>query len=136
MKSLGTLLKIATQQLETVRRALAAEQARRRRLEDRLAAHAAAMAAEQQLAQRDQEAALALPAYVVRSTKERKAIEAERDLVSAEIERFRALVSEAHIEVRKFERLIELEQQRERARREKREDAELDEMATLRSGRR
>jgi flagellar export protein FliJ len=136
MRSLATLLKVATQQLETVRRALAAEQARRRRLEDRLAAQAAAMAAEQQFAQHDQEAALALPAYVVRSTRERKAIEAERDLVSAEIDRFRALVSEAHIEVRKFERLIELEQQRERVRREKREDAELDEMATLRSGRR
>ena len=58
----------------------------------------------------------------------------ERDAIGGEIERLRALITEAHVEARKFERLIELEEAREKAAREKREDAELDEFATLRRG--
>jgi flagellar biosynthesis chaperone FliJ len=65
----------------------------------------------------------------------RKALDAERVLIGQEMERLRALIAEAHTEVRKFERLIELEEQREKVKREKREDAELDEFATLRAAR-
>ena len=48
----------------------------------------------------------------------------------------RVLIAEAHVETRKFERLIELEEARLKVQREKREDAALDEMATMRLGRR
>ncbi len=51
------------------------------------------------------------------------------------MDRLRTLIAEAHTEVRKFERLIELDEQRRRAAAEKRENDELDEMATLRAGR-
>jgi hypothetical protein len=40
------------------------------------------------------------------------------------------------VETRKFERLIELEDAREKAAMEKRENAELDEFATMRASRR
>jgi flagellar biosynthesis chaperone FliJ len=65
----------------------------------------------------------------------RKALDAERVLIAQETERLRTLIAEAHTEVRKFERLIELEEQREKLKRAKREDAELDEFATLRTAR-
>ena len=87
------------------------------------------------LAQRDYESARAYGGYAVAAIAIRKALDAERVLIGQEIDRLRALIAEAHTEVRKFERLIELEEQREKAKRAKREDAELDEFATLRAGR-
>jgi hypothetical protein len=65
----------------------------------------------------------------------RRGLESERDVVAAESARLRMLISEALVETRKFERLIELEEAREKATREKRENAELDEFATLRAAR-
>ncbi|MEJ0058335.1 MAG: hypothetical protein WDM79_01495 [Terricaulis sp.] len=40
------------------------------------------------------------------------------------------MIAEAHVEMRKFERLLELHEERARATAAKREDAELDEVAT------
>ncbi len=42
---------------------------------------------------------------------------------------------EAHTEVRKFERLLELQAERDKAARTKRENAELDELATISAAR-
>ena len=87
------------------------------------------------LAQRDYESARAYGGYAVAAMAVRKALDAERVLIAQETERLRTLIAEAHTEVRKFERLIELEEQREKLKRAKREDAELDEFATLRTAR-
>jgi len=135
MKSLRTLLKVARSDLETVRRALADQIAKDASVEDRTLGHEQTLRNEQMLAQRDYESARAYGGYAVAAMAIRRALDAERVLIGQEIERLRILIAEAHTEVRKFERLIELEEAREKAKREKQEDAELDEMATLRAGR-
>jgi flagellar protein FliJ len=135
VKSLHTLLKVARSDLETVRRALADQIAKDAAVQDRILGHEQTLKSEQALAQRDYESARAYGGYAVAAMAVRRALDAERVMINQEIERLRDLIAEAHTEVRKFERLIELEEAREKARREKRENAELDEMATLRAGR-
>jgi hypothetical protein len=135
MKSLRTLLKVANRQLETLRREMAAQIARQTAIEDRIAGHHQTVATEQKLALRDYESARAYGGYAAAAMYALRGMEAERDAVITEIERLRALITEAHVEARKFERLIELEEAREKAAREKREGAVLDEMATLRFAR-
>lgn len=135
MKAFRTLLKLAERDLEMVRRALAEQISREANVTQRIHGHEQTVRNEQMLAQRDYESVRAYGGYAVAALAIRKALEAERVMVSQEIERLRILIAEAHTEVRKFERLIELEEAREKAKREKREDAELDEMATLRAGR-
>ena len=131
MKSLGMLLRLAKQQLEMLRKALARELARERDVEGRILAHGEMVRSEQQLALRDHESALAYQTYAPRARQERGALEAERELVVLEIDRLRGLIGEAHVEARKFERLIELEEAREQAAENKRENDELDEFVTL-----
>jgi flagellar export protein FliJ len=135
MKSLRTLLKVARSDLETVRRALADQIAKQASVDDRIVGHEQTLRSEQSLARRDYESARAYGGYAVAALSIRRALDAGRVSISQEIERLRTLIAEAHTEVRKFERLIAFEAAREKARREKREDAELDEMATLRAGR-
>jgi flagellar export protein FliJ len=135
MKSLRTLLKLAKSELETLRRALAAASARLRRADERMAAHEREVEWERQLAGQDYESARAFTAYVLLAAQQNGALEAERRSIAKEIDELRTLVAAAHVEARKFERLIELDEVRERMKRSKREDAELDEMATLRAGR-
>ncbi len=135
MKSFRTLMKIANRELETLRRALADQIARGAAVAQRIAGHDQTIRAEQAIAQRDYESARAYGGYATAALAVRKALEAERVLINQEIERLRALITEAHVEVRKFERLIELEEAREKAKREKRENAELDEFATMRAAR-
>lgn len=135
MKSLHTLLKLAKRDLETLRRAMAAEIARQTAVEDRIAGHAQALIAEQRAAQTDYESARAYGGYAVRAMREARALESERDAIGEAIEALREQIAEAHVEARKFERLIELEAARAKKARDRREAAELDEMATLRAGR-
>lgn len=135
MKSLRTLLKVARSDLETVRRALADQIAKDTAVQDRILGHEQTLRNEQMLAQRDYESARAYGGYAVAATAVRRALDAERVLINQEIERLRTLIAEAHTEVRKFERLIELEEARAKAARQKRENAELDDFATLRSAR-
>jgi flagellar export protein FliJ len=90
---------------------------------------------EQRLAQRDYESARAYGGYAVAAIAVRKALEAECAAINQEIERLRTLIAEAHTEVRKFERLIEMDEQRKKVAAEKRENDELDEFATLRAAR-
>ena len=136
MKSLHTLLRVAKREMDRLRRMLSAAGVRLADVEARLVAHDAAVIKEQALALRDPQSARAYAAYVLLAGQQRSALLAERVSTEREIEELRALVTAAHVEARKFERLLELEAEREKARREKREDAALDEMATLRAGRR
>lgn len=135
MKSLRTLLKLAHRDVETLRRALADQIQRQATLEQRILGHDATVRAEQQAAMQDYESARAYGGYAVAVVAARRALGSERDIIAAEIERLRGLINAALVEARKFERLIELEEAREKARQAKREDAELDEMATLRAAR-
>jgi flagellar export protein FliJ len=135
MKALRTLKKLAERDLETLRRALAEQLSRVTLIEDRIAGHAQVLAQEQQRAQQDYESMRAYSGYALLAAQRRTALRSEKALVESEIARLRALITAAHVEARKFERLIELEEARARAARAKREDAELDEFATLRAAR-
>lgn len=135
MKAFRTLLKLAERDLETLRRALADQVTKEANVVQRMHGHEQTIRAEQQLAQRDYESVRAYGGYAVAALQVRKALEAERMLINQEIERLRTLITEAHVEARKFERLIELEEQREKVKREKRERAELDDFATMRAAR-
>lgn len=135
MKSLHTLLKIAERDLDSLRRALGALIARQGAIDERIKAHAQSILNEQKLAAQDYESQRAYGGFVQLALQQKRALEAESAAVDVEIARMRQLISEAHVEMRKFERLIELEAAREKAKGEKREAAELDEFATLRAAR-
>jgi flagellar protein FliJ len=135
MNSLHTLLKIAESDLETLRRALAALLGRQGAVEERIRAHEQSILAEQRLAMQDYESQRAYGGFVQLAQQAKRAMEAEREAVEQEITRMRALISEAHVEMRKFERLIELEAERAKTLADKREADELDEFATLRAAR-
>ncbi|MGE4036721.1 MAG: flagellar FliJ family protein [Hyphomonadaceae bacterium] len=135
MKAFRTLLKIAERDLETLRRALGEQLTRQALIEERILGFQQTIRSEQQAARRDYEAARAYGGFAMVAVANTRALEAEREIVLAEIERIRALITEAHVEVRKFERLIELEEARTKAAADKREAAELDEFATLRAAR-
>jgi flagellar export protein FliJ len=135
MKSLRTLLKLARRDLETLRRALGEQVVRQQTLEQRILGHEDTVKREQALAAQDYESTRAYGGYAVAAVSIRRALEAEKQVIEDEITRMRGLIAEAHVEMRKFERLIELQEAREKAAREKRESAELDEFATMRAGR-
>ena len=135
MKSLRILLKLAHRDLETLRREMAAMIQRQRAIEDRISGHDQIIAREQALAQHDYESARVFGGYAAASLVRRRAMDSEREMVGAEIERIRELITAAHVETSKFERLLELEEARAKAKVEKREADELDEFATMRSAR-
>lgn len=135
MKALSTLLKVARRDLDLLRRQLADQIGKERLVEERILGHDQTLRAEQAMAVRDYESARAYGGYAVLAIGMRRALEAEQQAIGQEIARLRELINEAHVEMRKFERLIELEAAREKAKREKREAADLDEFATLTSGR-
>ncbi|MES1158416.1 MAG: hypothetical protein ABUL42_00830 [Terricaulis silvestris] len=132
MKSLPTLLKIARRDLDVLRRALADQIAKRIAIDERIRTHEQSILAEQKIALRDYEGTRAYGGFASLAVSGRRALEAEAAAVDQESERLRMLITEAHVEMRKFERLIELQEERERKEAAKRQDAELDEMATLR----
>lgn len=135
MKSFRTLLRLARRDVETLRRALADQIQRQQTLEQRVLGHDQAVRAEQQAALKDYESSRAYGGYAVAAVATRRALDSERDIILAEIDRLRTLISEALVETRKFERLIALEEAREKAAQDRRENAELDEFATLRAAR-
>lgn len=135
MKSLNTLLKIAERDLETLRRALGQKLAKQSTVEESILALQQQIAVEQQRAAQDYELSRAYAGYAILAGERRKAMTAEVQAISAECDHIRELIAEAHVEMRKFERLIEMREEREQKVRDKREADELDEMATQRAGR-
>ena len=133
MKSLKTLLKLAQRDLETQRRALGRQLALQSAVEDRILGHEQTILSEQKAARRDYESTRAYGGYASAAIAVRRALAAERDTIGQEIDRLRTLIGEAHVETRKFERLIELEEERASIAAAKRENAELDEFATMRA---
>ena len=135
MKSLKTLLKVAERNLETLRIALAEKSAEQAALEDKLRALQQTILAEQETARGDYEAGRLYAAYAQAAGMKQQAMAADVSAATRACDQIRELIAEAHVEARKFERLIELNDEREKAAAEKREAAELDEMATQRAGR-
>lgn len=135
MKSLRTLLKLAERDLEALRRELAAQIERQMAIEQRILGHDQTILQEQKLAQRDYEAGRVFGGYAAASLVRRRAMVSEQDMIGVEIERLRELITAAHVEARKFERLIELEEARAKVLADKRESAELDDFATMRAAR-
>jgi flagellar export protein FliJ len=135
MKSLRTLLKLARRDLETLRRALAEQISRQTAIQDRILGHEQTIKDEQKAALRDYESARAYGGYAAAALAIRRALAAESEAIGEEIGRLRTHIAEAHVETRKFERLIELEEERARKAMDKRENAELDEFATMTAAR-
>jgi len=135
VKAFRTLLKLAERELETLRRGLSQQITRLTAIEDSIAGHAQTLAQEQKRAMQDYESMRAYSGYALLAAQQRAALESEKALVEAEIARLRELITAAHVEARKFERLIELEDARARAALAKRENAALDDFATMRAAR-
>src|SRR5262249_26415601 len=115
MKSLHTLLKLARGDLEALRRALAEQLVRQKATEDRILGHEQTIKGEQKAALRDYESSRAYGGFAAAAIAIRRNLEAERDAIGEEIDRLRALIADAHVETRKFERLIELDDERHKA---------------------
>src|SRR5689334_11362824 len=126
MKSLRTLLKLARRDLETLRRALAEQVAIQTAVHDRMLGHEQTIKDEQVAALRDYESSRAYGGYAAAAIAVRHALAAEHQTIGLEIDRLRALIAEAHVETRKFERLLELEGERAKKAADKREMNELD----------
>jgi flagellar biosynthesis chaperone FliJ len=135
MKSLRTLLKLARRDLETLRRALAEQVAIQTAVHDRMLGHEQTIKDEQVAALRDYESSRAYGGYAAAAIAVRHALAAEHQTIGLEIDRLRALIAEAHVETRKFERLLELEGERAKKAADKREMNELDEFATMTAAR-
>ena len=135
MKSLHTLLRIARRNLDVLRRALAGRIAEGLAVEERMRTHEQSILDEQKAALRDYESGRAYGGFAAAAVAGRRGLEVEAAAIEAESVRLRALITEAHVEMRKFERLLELQEERARALAAKREDAELDELTTLRGAR-
>jgi len=135
MKSLRTLLKLARRDLETLRRALGEQLAKQTAVHDRMLGHEQTIKDEQVAAMRDYESARAYGGYAAAAITVRHALAAEHQTIGVEIDRLRALIAEAHVETRKFERLLELEEERAKKTADKREMNELDEFATMTAAR-
>ena len=135
MKSLNTLVRIARRDLDLLRRALAERIAEGIAIEERMRTHEQTIQDEQKAAARDYESGRAYGGFAAAAVTSRRGLEAQAAAVEAESEQIRSLITEAHVETRKFERLLELQAEREREAAAKREDAALDEMTTLRGAR-
>ena len=85
MKAFRTLLKLAERDLETLRRALADQVTKDANVVQRIHGHEQTVRNEQMLAQRDYESARAYGGYAVAAMGIRKALDAERVLIAAEL---------------------------------------------------
>jgi|CXWL01.1.fsa_nt_gi flagellar export protein FliJ len=135
MKALHTLLRVAKADLDLLQRALGDQLGKQTHVEERIRTHEQVLIAEQKAALRDYESYRAYGGYAAVARAGRAALEAELVAIGQECDRLRTLISEAHVEMRKFERLLELQAERDKATADKRDADALDEMATMRAGR-
>lgn len=135
MKSLHTLLRVAKRNLETLRRALGEQLKQQSIVEESIRALGQNLAAEQERARQDYEATRAYTGFAVAVGQRRQALAARAAEINTEADRLRAMIADAHVEMKKFERLLELQADREAAMRDQRERQEMDELATQRAAR-
>ncbi len=135
MKALPTLVRLAKRELDELRRALGDIEGVRMQAVNRLATQAQELAAEQRAAMANYEASRAYHGFAAAALAQRRATEAQIADLDTEAGRVRALVAEAHVELKKLERLMELQAERAAIAERKAEDAALDEVATMRAAR-
>lgn len=135
MKALPTLVRIAKRDLDALRQALGEIESKRAHVAARLAAHEEAVAAEQRIARENYEGARAYGGFAAAALGRKRAMADEAAELDKEADAMRALVAQAHMELKKIERLMELEAERRAVAERRREDAELDEIATIRAAR-
>lgn len=135
MKALSTLLRIARRELDELRQEMSALERRRADQQNRLLTHEQALAREQQLALESYEGARAYGGYAAVALAQRRALNEAIVATESEVDALRARIVAAHQEVKKAERLIELAAARAAEAERRRDDAELDEIATIRAAR-
>lgn len=135
-KALNTLARLQRGLIDEAKTELAGIMTQRAALADRGAALDAEVAQEQAIAARDAHAWSAYGAYAPRVAEEKRQL-AERDATLArEEEALRERLSDAFIELKKIEHLMEAQAERERLAENARELASLDEAAAMRAARR
>ncbi|MET0181998.1 MAG: flagellar FliJ family protein [Caulobacterales bacterium] len=135
MKALPTLIRIAKRDLDALRQALGAIEGKRAEISDRLSALEEEVASEQRIAMQNYDGARAYGGFAAAALTRKRAILVEAAIQDKEASAMRALVAEAHVELKKLERLMEMQNEREAKEELRRENAELDEMATIRAAR-
>ena len=101
----------------------------------RIALLEAGLVEEQDVAARHAIARPAYGPYAAARADDRRVLNAEERAFAAHADALRAELVAAHMEMKKFERLIEMEEAREAEAERAREQAEMDEIATMRAGR-
>lgn len=135
MQALPTLLRLARQELDTLRRALGELQGRRATILLRIQTHGELVVREQEIARQRYEVAHAYVGFAAAALEVKRAMESEAAVLEQEAEGLRGLIGAAHIEVKKLERLLELQEARAADKARRVEDAELDELAMQRAAR-
>jgi flagellar protein FliJ len=132
MSALSTLARMARLRAEALQRELALLDETWRALDARIVAHDKNVLAEQREALGDSMAMFG--AYAQAALMQRAQMLIERENAARAAEMLRNTLSDAFIELKKLETLIENEVARERAEEEARERAELDDLAGRRAG--
>jgi flagellar export protein FliJ len=132
MSALTTLARMARLRAEALQRELALLDEQRRALDTQIVNHDWTVLAEQREAGAD--AMAMFGAYAQAALMQRARLLIERETAAHAAEMLRATLSDAFIELKKLETLIENEVAREKLEEETRERAELDDLAGRRAG--
>ncbi len=132
MSALNTLARMARLRAEALQRELAALDEQRRTYNAKIVAHDQNVLAEQRQAHGDSFAMFG--AYAQAALMQRAQMMIERETTSHAAEMLRSTLSDAFIELKKLETLIDNQAAREKAEEEARERAELDDLAGRRAG--
>lgn len=135
MKALRTLIKLARAEVDVVQRALAEAERQHARALKRIADLDTGIASEQAIAAKSASAWSTYGSYAAARADDRRALTTEEEAYAQHERLLRTRLSDAHVELKKLERLAELEAARENEAERMREQAELDETATMRAAR-
>ncbi|MGE3248943.1 MAG: flagellar FliJ family protein [Hyphomonadaceae bacterium] len=135
MKALKTLIRLAKEEVEIVRRALADAEGAHQRALQRIAALSTDIQREQEEALKAMSAWSTYGGYAAARAQDRRLLNDEERATADHALVLRARLAEAHVELKKLEKLAELRAAREAEGERKREQDALDEAAVLRAGR-
>lgn len=135
MKALSTLIKLARAEADRCQRALAEAQRLHARALARIAELDAGIASEQAVAAKAASAWSTYGGYAAARADDRRALNAEAAACAAQEAALREALAQAHVELKKLEKLAELEAARALEAEARAEQAALDEAATIRAAR-
>jgi flagellar export protein FliJ len=128
MSALGNLVRISRWHLDEKRQTLAELERQVERLDGELATLDRELEAERRLAERDDTARRAFPAYAARQRKRRESLQQRREALQAEVEAAREDLRAAFREAKTYELARDAETDRARQARTRAEDAAMDEL--------